>query len=151
MAHPLQMLPGVVVNAWFESMSGFSTTGATVISTSMSPNCLPGMDCINSQPRGLLFWRSLTQWFGGMGIIMLGMMILSRVIGGGMALGPSRINRTIPSIKAKITGDNFGVMGPLSCANIARICFIIDHWRDELVRFYKSCTDDNANRWIFDL
>ena len=84
------------VNAWFESMSGFSTTGATVISTSMSPNCLPGMDCINSQPRGLLFWRSLTQWFGGMGIIMLGMMILSRVIGGGMAL--ARAELTGPSL-----------------------------------------------------
>ena len=84
------------VNAWFESMSGFSTTGATVISTSMSPNCLPGMDCINSQPRGLLLWRSLTQWFGGMGIIMLGMMILSRVIGGGMAL--ARAELTGPSL-----------------------------------------------------
>ena len=84
------------VNAWFESMSGFSTTGATVISTSMSPNCLPGMDCINSQPRGLLFWRSLTQWFGGTGIIMLGMMILSRVIGGGMAL--ARAELTGPSL-----------------------------------------------------
>ena len=77
-------------------MSGFSTTGATVISTSMSPNCLPGMDCINSQPRGLLLWRSLTQWFGGMGIIMLGMMILSRVIGGGMAL--ARAELTGPSL-----------------------------------------------------
>ena len=84
------------VNAWFESMSGFSTTGATVISTSMSPNCLPGMDCINSQPRGLLLWRSLTQWFGGMGIIMLGMMFLSRVIGGGMAL--ARAELTGPSL-----------------------------------------------------
>ena len=84
------------VNAWFESMSGFSTTGATVISTSMSPNCSPGMDCINSQARGLLFWRSLTQWFGGMGIIMLGMMILSRVIGGGMAL--ARAELTGPSL-----------------------------------------------------
>ena len=83
-------------NAWFESMSGFSTTGATVISTSMSPNCSPGMDCINSQARGLLFWRSLTQWFGGMGIIMLGMMILSRVIGGGMAL--ARAELTGPSL-----------------------------------------------------
>ena len=77
-------------------MSGFTTTGATVISTSMSPNCLPGMDCINSQPRGLLLWRSLTQWFGGMGIIMLGMMILSRVIGGGMAL--ARAELTGPSL-----------------------------------------------------
>ena len=54
------------VNAWFESMSGFTTTGATVISHNMSPNCIPGVteDCINSQPRGLLLWRSLTQWFG---------------------------------------------------------------------------------------
>ena len=84
------------VNSWFESMSGFTTTGATVISTSMSPNCLPGMDCINTQPRGLLLWRSLTQWFGGMGIIMLGMMILSRVIGGGMAL--ARAELTGPSL-----------------------------------------------------
>ena len=84
------------VNSWFESMSGFTTTGATVISTSMSPNCYPGMDCINSQPRGLLLWRSLTQWFGGMGIIMLGMMILSRVIGGGMAL--ARAELTGPSL-----------------------------------------------------
>ena len=85
------------VNSWFESMSGFSTTGATVISTSMSPNCLPSTpDCINTQPRGLLFWRSLTQWFGGMGIIMLGMMILSRVIGGGMAL--ARAELTGPSL-----------------------------------------------------
>jgi trk system potassium uptake protein TrkH len=94
------------VNSWFESMSGFTTTGATIISHSMSPNCIPGttLDCIYAQPRGLLIWRSLTQWFGGMGIIMLGMMILSRVIGGGMALaraeltGPS-LSRLRPKLK----------------------------------------------------
>ena len=94
------------VNSWFESMSGFTTTGATVISHNMSPNCIPGStpDCIYSQPRGLLIWRSLTQWLGGMGIIMLGMMILSRVIGGGMALaraeltGPS-LSRLRPKLK----------------------------------------------------
>ena len=86
------------VNSWFESMSGFTTTGATIISHNMSPNCIPGTtpDCINAQPRGLLIWRSLTQWFGGMGIIMLGMMILSRVIGGGMAL--ARAELTGPSL-----------------------------------------------------
>ncbi len=95
------------INSWFESMSGFTTTGATVISHNMSPNCIPGVtaDCINSQPKGLLLWRSLTQWFGGMGIIMLGMMILSRVIGGGMALaraeltGPS-LSRLRPKLKS---------------------------------------------------
>ncbi|MBQ70670.1 MAG: hypothetical protein CMA65_04180 [Euryarchaeota archaeon] len=103
-AQMIDILRGAV-NSWFESMSGFTTTGATVISHNMSPNCIPGdMDCINAQPRGLLIWRSLTQWFGGMGIIMLGMMILSRVIGGGMALaraeltGPS-LSRLRPKLK----------------------------------------------------
>ena len=94
------------VNSWFESMSGFTTTGATVISHNMSPNCIPGttVDCINAQPRGILLWRSLTQWLGGMGIIMLGMMLLSRVMGGGMALaraeltGPS-LSRLRPKLK----------------------------------------------------
>ena len=86
------------VNSWFESMSGFTTTGATVIEHSMSPNCIPGStpDCINSQPRGILIWRSLTQWLGGMGIIMLGLMLLSRVLGGGMAL--ARAELTGPSL-----------------------------------------------------
>lgn len=104
-AEMIDILRGAV-NSWFESMSGFTTTGATVISHNMSPNCVPGVtpDCINAQSKGLLIWRSLTQWFGGMGIIMLGMMILSRVIGGGMALaraeltGPS-LSRLRPKLK----------------------------------------------------
>ncbi len=94
------------VNSWFESMSGFTTTGATVIDDSMSPACMVAVveDCINSQPRGLLLWRSLTQWLGGMGIIMLGMLLLARVLGGGMSLaraeltGPS-LSRLRPRIK----------------------------------------------------
>jgi len=47
------------LNAYFEAMSGFSTTGATVLAS------------IESQPHGILLWRSLTQWLGGMGIITL--------------------------------------------------------------------------------
>lgn len=47
------------LNAYFESMSGFTATGATVITS------------IESQPHGILLWRSLTQWLGGMGIITL--------------------------------------------------------------------------------
>ncbi len=94
------------VNSWFESMSGFTTTGATVIDDSMSPACMVAVveDCINSQPRGLLLWRSLTQWLGGLGIIMLGMLLLARVLGGGMSLaraeltGPS-LSRLRPRIK----------------------------------------------------
>lgn len=48
-----------LADAWFETVSGFTTTGATVVAD------------VESWPRGLLFWRSLTQWLGGMGIIVL--------------------------------------------------------------------------------
>lgn len=53
-----------LTDAWFESMSGFTTTGATII---------PDLKVIT---HGLLFWRSLTQWIGGMGIIVLSIAIL---------------------------------------------------------------------------
>ena len=55
---------GGFTDAWFETMSGFTTTGATII---------PDLDVIT---HGLLFWRSLTQWIGGMGIIVLSIAIL---------------------------------------------------------------------------
>lgn len=48
-----------VTDAFFESMSGFTTTGATI------------MDDIDFQPHGILFWRSIIQWLGGLGIIVL--------------------------------------------------------------------------------
>lgn len=51
------------IDAFFESMSGFTTTGATILTD------------IDSLPRGILFWRNLTQWLGGMGIILLSMAI----------------------------------------------------------------------------
>lgn len=53
-------------DAFFEAMSGFTTTGATVISQ------------IEQVPRGILFWRSMTHWLGGMGIIVLFVAILPR-------------------------------------------------------------------------
>ncbi len=52
------------VDAFFESMSGFTTTGATILTD------------IDSLPKGILFWRSLTQWLGGMGIIFLSLYVL---------------------------------------------------------------------------
>jgi len=55
---------GNYINCIFEAMSGFTTTGATI---------LTGIENI---PKGLLFWRSLTHWLGGMGIILLTIAIL---------------------------------------------------------------------------
>lgn len=48
-----------VTDAFFEAMSGFTTTGATVLNN------------IDEQPHGILFWRSIMQWLGGLGIIVL--------------------------------------------------------------------------------
>lgn len=60
-----------LVNAWFESVSGFTTTGASILND------------IEFLPRGLLFWRSATTWIGGIGVVMFALVILP-------ALGRSR-------------------------------------------------------------
>jgi len=62
------------VDAYFESMSGFTTTGATV------------MTDIEANPKSVLFWRALTQWLGGMGIVVLSVAILPLLGVGGMQL-----------------------------------------------------------------
>jgi trk system potassium uptake protein TrkH len=61
-------------DAFFETISGFTTTGASVLTD------------IESIPKGLLFWRSLTHWVGGMGIIVLSLAILPLLGIGGMQL-----------------------------------------------------------------
>lgn len=78
--------------AFFETMSGLSTTGATVL------------DNIEELPHGILFWRSMTQWIGGMGIIVLTIAILPLLGIGGMELfiaeapGPTK-DKIHPRIK----------------------------------------------------
>lgn len=57
-------------NAFFESMSGFTTTGATI---------LDDVECL---PHGILFWRSLSQWIGGLGIVFFTIAILPSMVGG---------------------------------------------------------------------
>lgn len=61
-------------DAFFETLSGFTTTGASILND------------IESLPKGILFWRSLTQWMGGMGIIVLAVAILPILGIGGMQL-----------------------------------------------------------------
>lgn len=61
-------------NAFFETMSGFTTTGSSILSD------------IEILPHGILFWRSISQWLGGMGIIVLSLAILPVFGIGGMQL-----------------------------------------------------------------
>lgn len=80
-------LSGVIPNftdAWFEAMSGVTTTGATIIG---NPATLPHLiNGIESMPHGVLFWRSFLQWIGGMGIIVFTIAILPLLGVGGVQL-----------------------------------------------------------------
>jgi trk system potassium uptake protein len=79
-------------DCYFEAMSGFTTTGASVLAD------------IEKQPAGILFWRSLTHWIGGMGIVVLSLAILPALGAGGMQLfkaevpGPTA-DKLVPRIR----------------------------------------------------
>ena len=62
------------VDAFFETMSGFTTTGATILTE------------IEAAPRGILLWRALTHWMGGMGIIVFSLAVMPFLGIGGMEL-----------------------------------------------------------------
>lgn len=71
------LISGAIPNltdAFFETMSGFTTTGASILND------------IESVPHGVLFWRSMTQWIGGMGIIVLTVALLPIIGVGGMQM-----------------------------------------------------------------
>jgi trk system potassium uptake protein TrkH len=80
------------VDAYFEAMSGLTTTGATVLPYPLEDH-----------PQSVLFWRALLQWLGGMGIIVLGVAVLTRLTQGGQRLieaeapGPS-LHKLKPTI-----------------------------------------------------
>ena len=61
-------------DAFFEAMSGLTTTGATIITE------------LDEAPPGILLWRALLQWFGGIGIIVMAISVLPMLNVGGMQL-----------------------------------------------------------------
>ncbi len=67
------------IDAYFESMSGFTTTGATILDPTLG-------DYIDIYPRSILMWRAITTWLGGMGIIVLSVVILARFMNAGLTL-----------------------------------------------------------------
>ncbi|MBW1780733.1 MAG: TrkH family potassium uptake protein [Deltaproteobacteria bacterium] len=79
-------------NAYFESISGFTTTGASILTD------------IESLPEGILLWRSLTQWLGGMGIIVLSIAILPFLGIGGMQLYKAEVpSPVVDKLKPRIS------------------------------------------------
>lgn len=79
------------VDAFFESMSGMTTTGSTVIT---------GLDTL---PRGILLWRGILQWLGGIGIIVVAMVFLPELRVGGMQIFRSEAFDTMGKILPRAT------------------------------------------------
>ncbi|WP_167612953.1 TrkH family potassium uptake protein [Maribellus sediminis] len=89
------MISGSIPNftdAFFETISGFTTTGSSILND------------IEALPHGILFWRSITQWLGGMGIIVLSLAILPVFGIGGMQLFIAEVPGPTPDkISPRIT------------------------------------------------
>lgn len=76
-----------IINAWFESTSGFTTTGSTILSD------------VEAVPRGLLFWRASTHWIGGVGVVLFTLVIMPSI---------SRTKMTLSSVElSTMSKDNF--------------------------------------------
>lgn len=93
-------------DAFFETMSGFTTTGATILGGEATP-------AIEAIPKGFLFWRSLTHWLGGMGIIVLTLAILPILGVGGMQL-----------FKAEVPGPSADKLTPRVRETAQRLWYI---------------------------
>lgn len=93
-------------DAFFETMSGFTTTGATILGGATNPE-------IEGIPNAFLFWRSLAHWIGGMGIIVLTLAILPILGVGGMQL-----------FKAEVPGPSTDKLTPRVRETAKRLWYI---------------------------
>ena len=98
------VLSGVLPNyidALFETVSGFTTTGSTVL------------EVFEGQPHGIMFWRSFTHWIGGMGVLVLTLALLAQVIG-----------RASHLMRAESPGPEFSKILPKT-GNTAKTLYLI--------------------------
>ena len=94
------MIPNMA-DAFFEAVSGFTTTGATVLTV------------FEGQPRGIMFWRSFTHWIGGMGVLVLSLALLPKISG-----------RTSHLVRAESPGPTLSKIVP-KMGDTAKILYIV--------------------------
>jgi trk system potassium uptake protein len=102
------------VDAFFESVSGATTTGASILTD------------IESVPKGLLFWRSFIQWLGGMGIIVLSIAILPFLGVGGMQLYKAEVPSPVPDkLKPRIRDTAMVLWKVYALISLAQVLFLL--------------------------
>lgn len=120
-----------LASAWFEATSGITSTGATVMS---------GLD---DTARGILLWRGILQWIGGIGIIVMGMAILPFLRVGGMRLfrteSSDKLDKALPrsSTVAKAIGKIY-VGITFACVLLYRLAGM--SWFDAVVHALTTCS-----------
>lgn len=92
-----------VIDSWFETVSGFTTTGATILTD------------IEAMPKSLLYWRSFTQWLGGMGVLVFMLAVVPLAKGKG---------ETMHLMRAESPGPAVGKLTP-TLRHTARILYLI--------------------------
>lgn len=101
-------------DAFFESVSGFTTTGASVLTD------------IESVSKGFLFWRSFIQWLGGMGIIVLSLAILPFIGIGGMQLYKAEVPSPVPDkLKPRIRDTAMILWKVYAVISLAEVFFLM--------------------------
>lgn len=90
-----------IVDAWFETVSGFTTTGSSILAD------------IEAMPKSLLFWRSFTHWIGGMGVIVFVLAIL-----------PQKSTQSMHILRAEMPGPTVGKLVSKTMVT-ARILYLI--------------------------
>ncbi|MBQ1371312.1 MAG: TrkH family potassium uptake protein [Oscillospiraceae bacterium] len=89
------------IDAFFETVSGFTTTGATILTD------------VEKMSRSMLFWRSFTHWIGGMGMLVLMVAVM-----------PNLPGRTIHILRAEMPGPTMGKLSP-KLSDTARILYLL--------------------------
>ncbi|WP_313690906.1 TrkH family potassium uptake protein [Halorarum halobium] len=103
------------VNALFESMSGFTTTGATVL----------GDISFETHTRGIMLWRQLTQWLGGMGIVVLAVAILPELsVGGAQLMDAEAPGPGIEKLTPRIAETARALWGAYMGFTLLEICLL---------------------------
>ena len=108
-----------LLDAFFETVSGFTTTGATILTD------------VEALPAGLLFWRSFTHWVGGMGVLVLS-----------LALLPKMGARSIYLMRAESPGPSVDKLVP-RVGNNAKILYQLYVWLSVLMLVALLCTGMN--------
>ncbi len=102
------------VDAFFESVSGFTTTGSSV------------MTDIESAAKGILFWRAFIQWLGGMGIIVLSVAILPFLGIGGMQLYKAEVPNPVPDkLKPRIRDTAMVLWKVYALISLAQVILLV--------------------------